>query len=77
VLKVSDRWQPLILLPITKTGSLNVSLLWCKQKASTHEKWEGRDDGTDLTRSNLRRNKMETTHSDAAQNNSAANRKKI
>jgi hypothetical protein len=40
------------------------------RKLNSHDEWQGSDDGTDI---NLHRNnKMETMHSDAAQDNSAA-----
>jgi hypothetical protein len=31
---VFDRLRPLIHFPTTKTGSLNVALLWCKQSGA-------------------------------------------
>jgi hypothetical protein len=34
VLKVFDGLRPLIHLLTTKTGSLNVALLWCKQSGA-------------------------------------------
>jgi hypothetical protein len=44
-------------------------------KRSSHDQRQGSDDGTDLATSNLSgSNDKETTHGDAAQNDSAANR---
>jgi hypothetical protein len=68
VLNVFNELRPHIHLLTTKTGSHKVAVLQCKQKADQH-------DGTDLTTLNLHRNnKLETMYSDAAQNNSAANK---
>jgi hypothetical protein len=65
VLKIFDGLQPLIVLLSITTGRLKMFFFYANRKQNSR-------DGTDLAISNQsRNNRMEMTHSDAAQNNRA------